>query len=382
MKFNSESVFCALLVVSFCLHLWQRLVSARFPLHQRIKAMGFAPAVTLLKPLKGCDNQTRRCLMSWVDQTYPGPMQLLFGIASKEDPVVELVSKILQERPGANARFILCPELRGPNAKVSTLLQLLPHAEHEVLVISDADVLAPPDLVANIVAPLQEERVGLVNCFYRFIHPMNTAMRWERGMVNADFWTQVLQSNSIKAMDFALGATMALRIDDLKESGGFERLVDVLADDYQLGKGISGLGKKIVLSPVVVDCLEDPKDWKAVWAHQVRWARTVRICQPVGYFFSILSNLTLWTLLWFVTQPIASPSSFFLLGALLLFREVTAYANARKIEGSQQQTRFPQFMAVHDLLSAARWAASWWGNTVEWRGLRYKIIRGGRLVGA
>src|SRR5688572_29727283 len=98
MKFNLDNVFTVLLVISLCLHLWQRIVAVCFPLHQRIKATDFSPAVTLLKPLKGCDSQSSRCLTSWLDQSYPGTVQLLFGIASKEDPAVEVVSKILKAR--------------------------------------------------------------------------------------------------------------------------------------------------------------------------------------------------------------------------------------------------------------------------------------------
>src|SRR6185369_5879846 len=116
--------------------------------------------------------------------------------------------------------------------------------------------------------------------------------------INADFWSQVLQSRSLKPIDFALGAVMALRRQALNKIGGFAALSDCLADDYQLGHRIARCGYDIGLCPVVVECWSEPMGWKAVWKHQTRWARTIRVCQPVPYFFSMLSNPTLWPLLW------------------------------------------------------------------------------------
>src|SRR5262249_27245117 len=134
---------------------------------------------------------------------------------------------------------------------------------------------------------------GLACCFYRLPNPSTLAMQWEAIAINADFWSQVLQAQSLKPVDFALGAVMALPRSCLEEIGGFKTLVNCLADDYQLGNRIARRGHAITLCPVVVDCWSDPMDWAAVWKHQLRWARTIRVCQPLPYFFSVLSNATL-----------------------------------------------------------------------------------------
>src|SRR5207249_3973973 len=171
-----------------------------------------------------------------------------------------------------------------------------------VIIISDSDVHVPPDLLANVVAPLCDEGVGLVSCFYRLAYPATLAMQFEAIAINADFWSQVLQAQNLKPLDFALGAVMATTRRRLESIGGFEALKDFLADDYQLGNLIARKGGRIVLCPVVVECRESPKSWREVWRHQLRWARTIRICQPVPYFFSILGNATLWPLLWLISM--------------------------------------------------------------------------------
>src|SRR5439155_5279034 len=107
----------------------------------------------------------------------------------------------------------------------------------------------------------------------------------------------------LKPLDFALGAVMVIRREQLEEIGGFRALVECLADDYQLGNRIARLGLRLAISPVIAECWSAPMGWRAVWKHQLRWARTIRVCQPLPYFFSILSNGTLWPLLWLIAFP-------------------------------------------------------------------------------
>jgi ceramide glucosyltransferase len=365
-----------LAVVSLALTLWQWLVARRFPLHQRVGSPSFAPPVTLLKPLKGCDAATTDCLRSWMAHEYPGPVQILFGVASAQDPVCDIVKGLLAEFPGRDAQLVVCGPLLGANLKVSKLTELERLAKYDVVVISDADVRVPPDLLVNLVAPLQDAKVGLVNCFYRLANPTTAAMRWEAVAVNADFWSQVLQAQSLKPIDFALGAVMATRRQRLEEIGGFAALADCLADDYQLGHRIARRGHRIALSPVVVECWSDPMGWAAVWKHQLRWARTVRVCQPVPYFFSVLSNATLWPLLWLAAHP-TGPVLAFGVGCGLV-----RVLSALNLEGRLSRgtdVGYGWMAPVKDLLQAMIWLLAFLGNRIEWRGERMRLRRDGTL---
>jgi ceramide glucosyltransferase len=373
-----SGILGALAVLSLVLVLWQWLAARRFPLHQRVAAPVFWPGVTLLKSLKGCDPATEACLRSWFVQDYHGPAQILFGVATAADPVCETVRKLQREFPDCDAQLVVCGPLMGANAKVSKLTELERLAKYEITIISDADVRVPPDLLANVVAPLEQPEVGLVNCFYRLANPTTTAMYWEACAINADFWSQVLQSASLQPIDFALGAVMATRRQHLQDIGGLAALVDCLADDYQLGHRIAGRGHRVVLCPVVVDCWSEPMGWAAVWKHQLRWARTIRVCQPVPYFFSILSNGTLWPLVWVVAKPGWSVLGFSLV--CWLVRVMTAFELERRLT----QKRLPAVRAwlpvLKDLLQTWIWCAAFLGNRVEWRGQRLHLQRDGTLV--
>jgi ceramide glucosyltransferase len=414
--------------------LWQLRLAARFPLHRRLPNPGFLPPVTLLKPVGSVDPTTAASLETWLTQSYPGPVQILFGVESAHSEAADLVRHLLAAHPGCDAELVVCPEPRGANGKVSKLLQLWPRIQHDRIVISDADVRAPADLLANLIAPLQDEGVGLVTCLYRLAHPgtlprdlqvpcgratplpADTAAsgiraasqcwppttgsgsgsrftsgwdsrlpaRLEAVAVNADFWTQVLQARSLGFRDFALGAVMATSRTRIEASGGLAAIADHLADDFQLGRRVAGTGARIELCPVVVDCCEPPRPWGDAWRHQVRWARTLRACQPLAHFFSLLGNVTLWALLAVVAWATAGPGRSWLvpgIGAVaLLGRMAAARYQQCRLTGSRADLRWMWLVPVKDLLQVAVWAAAHLGSTVVWQGARYRVRRDGRLA--
>jgi len=297
--------------------------------------------------------------------------------------------------------------LSGANAKVAKLVQLEKLAKHDLILVSDADVRVPPDFLANVVAPLGDDgragsplpagatqahdgahgvtrptAVGLVNCFYRLANPTTLAMQWEAVAINADFWSQVLQAASLKPLDFALGAVMLTRRKLLEEIGGFSALADCLADDYQLGQRIAKTGQSIALCPVVVDCWDEPMNWGEVWKHQLRWARTIRVCRPLPYFLSILSNATLWPLLWLAVSLISSATlcASLAAAACLLIRICLAQNLQRRFTPDRNLISPPWLVPVKDLLQAVLWIGAFTGSTVEWRGRRMKLRGDGTLI--
>jgi ceramide glucosyltransferase len=373
-----NSILAALAFLSLFLLLWQWVVARRFPLHRRVMTREYAPGVTLLKPLKGCDETTEACLRSWFTQDYGGPVQVIFAVASAEDPVCTIVDRLLADFPKLQTRLLICGPLLGTNLKVSKLMQAEKLALHEILVISDADVKVPQDFLTNVVAPLRDSRVGLINCFYTLANPASLAMRWEAIAINSDFWSQVLQSQSLRPLDFALGAVMATRRIQLREIGGFEALVDCLADDYQLGHRIARRGHEIVISPVVVECWSEPMRWESVWKHQLRWARTIRVCQPAPYFFSILSNATFWPLLWVLVKP-AIPTLVFAFSCWLV-RMVSALNLQSRLTQKPPAMAYSWMVPAKDLLQTSVWGLAFLGNTIEWRGEKMRLRRDGTLV--
>ncbi|MGA9450084.1 MAG: glycosyltransferase [Verrucomicrobiia bacterium] len=414
----AHAILAVLALLSLALALWQWAAARRFPLHRRVTDFSLSPGITVLKPLKGCDKTTTESLQSWFNQNYTGRTQILFGVADAEDPVCKIVRELIEKNPGRDAQLVVCDPLSGANAKVAKLVQLEKLAKHDLILVSDADVRVPPDFLANIVAPLTwptatlsplggerdgvRGETGLVCCFYRLANPTTTAMQWEAVAVNADFWSQVLQAASLKPLDFGLGAVMLTRHKLLEEIGGFSALAGCLADDYQLGHRIAKNGHRVALCPVVVECWSGPMNWSEVWKHQLRWARTIRVCQPLPYFFSILSNATFWPLFWLVSElsklpattvrstdygffqtseiGIKLPCGIMIAIAILLIRIVLAQNLQRRFTPGKKLVSPFWLVPVKDLFQVALWLGAFTGNTVEWRGRRVKLRRDGTLI--
>jgi len=366
-------------VVSAGINVWQWLAAGRFPLHRRafksIPTGTAIPGATLLKPLKGADEETRGCLESWFAQDYRGPVQMLFGVADANDPVCEIVRDLQNRFPDRDSQLIVCNPILGANAKVSTLTYLQCEAKHPFWIISDADVFVPRDLVTELISEFESTDVALVNCFYKLSPAKTIAMIWENIGANADFWSQVCQSNSLKPMNFALGAVMGVRRGAIEMIGGFKPLLNQLADDYQLGKRLANSGRKIELCNVVVECREHAKGFVDVWKHQLRWARTIRVCQPGPYFASILSNTTLWALLWMAVSPLNNIAPL-----CLVIRTGTAIHNEFRLTRRLADAFESLFTSAKDILQFMVWICAFGGNSVVWRGEKFLVKRGGELV--
>ena len=166
----------------------------------------------------------------------------------------------------------------------------------------------------------------------------------------------------------------------VRELGGFEALADCLADDYELGHRLAVRGHRLALCLVVVECWSGPQTWPDVWKHQLRWARTIRVCQPAPYFFSILSNATLWPLLWVLVTPGMLSAMF--VGVSLLTRMAIALHLESLLTGKRaaDEIRYAWLAPVKDLLQTAIWALAFLGKTVEWRGEKMRLQRDGTLV--
>lgn len=329
----------------------------------------------MLKPLKGVDSETETCLRSWLVQDFPGEVEFLFCAESDDEAAITLVEK-LQTNSDKDVQLLIIDQPAGPNVKVSKLIKLAASAKHDVLCLSDADTCVSEDFLIRLVQPLRDQKIGIVNSCYAATNPQNAAMWWEAIGINADFWAQVLQAKDLAPMDFALGAVIAMRRDALKSMGGFEPDQEFLADDYRLGQRIIAHDQRIELLPMVAECRDPVFGWRQAWQHQIRWARTIRSCRPVAYFFSLLNNTTLWLLLW-LAAPVPPMACFVAAG--LLVRLLVAANLMRRLTGHCRHVPWLWLVWMKDLLGVLLWILAFTGNTVVWRGTRYRILPGGRL---
>ena len=335
----------------------------------------FAPPVTILKPLKGADAESEACFRSHFTLDYP-QYQVVFGVADKNDPAVAIVEKLRREFPKLDAQLVFCPQQLGANRKVSNLAQMLPAAKHDYLVINDADMLVRPEYLREVTAPFANEKIGFVTCVYRALPGKTIWSKVEALGICTEFMPAVLLARMIEGgVNFGLGATLAGTRKALDKMGGFESLLNRLADDYDLGTGIKRAGFATALSPYVAETHAPDYDLRGFWNHQIRWNRTVRDARPAGYAGLIFTFGIFWSLLAMAFARGALWSS--LLFALVLgMRYLMAIGAGGIALNDRFLIRDLWLLPVRDAMSMVVWIASYFGKTVVWRGERFLLDKG------
>jgi ceramide glucosyltransferase len=336
------------------------------------------PGITILKPLKGLEPLSRECLASFLDQDYR-PYQVLFGVREADNPVVALLRKLQQAYPQCDLEMVICPENLGLNPKISTLQQLLPRARYDLLVIADGDVKVRPDYLARVAAAFQEPGVGLVSCPYRAGRPRTLGAGLEALTIAADFIPSVATATTVEEIRFALGATMALTRQALTASGGFAPLADFLADDYQLGFRVAATGLAVKILPLVVETINPEMSLAAYLAHQLRWARTYRVCRPGGYLAYGITHALVYSLVILAASGLA-PWAWGLTAATLAIRGVVAgFSERRCLQGHLPWWAYG-LLPGKDLCSFALWLASFLGDRVSWGERTFRVTPEGKLT--
>jgi ceramide glucosyltransferase len=330
------------------------------------------PPVSILKPVRGLGPHFYEALRSHVTQDYP-EYEILFGVSEPSDLAAEEIRRLMEEFPQRKMRLV-CGSSEAANDKVGVLIGLAKLARYPLLVVNDSDMRVPSDYLRRIVGPLEDPTVGLVTCLYGAVSE-HWPGRWEALGIATDFAPSVLVAPLVGVREFGLGSTLLFRAADLRAIGGFEALADYLADDYQLARRITGLGRKVVLSKLAVEtCLAD-RTWGEVWRHQVRWARTIRVSRGGGYAGLPLANASLWALVallagaWWAALP------------LLALRIAAGLTVGAVILGNQDTLRYFFLIPLRDLWGFAVWLCGLAGSTVEWRARRLRLTRDGRIVG-
>lgn len=330
----------------------------------------FAPPVSILKPVRGLDPEMYAAFVSQVSQDYP-EFEILFGAAEEEDAAVPEIRKLQREFPGSAIKLVVGSETAA-NAKVGVLAWLAKHARHPIWLVNDSDIRVTSNYLGQVVAPLQDVKVGVVTCLYR-PESFSAATAWESFGIAIDFMPSTLVANVVGVKEFGLGSTLCFRADDLKAIGGFEAIADYIADDYQLASRIVHSGKPAHLSTYVVDTSLGDGGWRTVWEHQIRWARTIRSSKGAGFAGLVLTHAGLWAAVAAVLRfwPAAV--------ALVLLRVLAALASGWLVIGLKRTPLWAALSPVWDVYAFAVWAVSYTSREVRWRDRKLTIERGGKL---
>ena len=337
----------------------------------------YAPSVSLLKPVRGVDFGSYENFASFCKQDYP-EYEILFAVNDESDPALPLIQQIMAEFPQRRIRLFTSAEDLGANRKVNKLAMLTREAKYDVLVLTDGDVRVDADYLREVVGPLRNKKIGAVTSFYRAIAQENVGAKLEAIGAASDFFAGVLMARLKEGIRFALGASIATTKEWVRKMGGFETIADTLADDYELGLRIANAGGEVVLSSEPVWTMYPAQSLRGFWDHQLRWARTVRLCRPLSYLGLLFTQGLPWTVLAILLAPLPWIAGSYLT-AYLVLRLVMAWTVG--VWGLQDEVlrRNLWLVPFRDAIYFVVWVASFASNRIRWGSVEY-AIQNGRMV--
>jgi ceramide glucosyltransferase len=332
------------------------------------------PPLTILKPICGAEPELYRCLRSFCAQRYP-QFQLVFGVRDAADPAIAIIERLIAEFPDRDLMLVVDGRVQGTNLKVSNLVNMHRAAKHDVIVVSDSDVIVDGDCLARLVAPLANNAVGAVTSLYKAAPLAGLASRLGELYINDWFLASAIVDAGMRDVAYCFGPLTAIRRTALDAAGGFGGLAFHLADDFLLGRRIAASGYRVILSDCIVDVVV-AETFQSLFQHELRWARTVRTLKPLEHALSLVTHPLPLLLLLFAPSPTVWGAS--MIAFALALRVALHCVMARRFS---PETAFrPWLMPIRECLCFAVWAASFFGRSIRWREQHFVIGPGGTLV--
>ena len=343
----------------------------------RSQATGYAPPVTILKPVFGLERDLERNLRSALSQDYPD-YQVVLSVQRLDDPALPLLRRLEQESGHERATLVAVESEPVTNGKVQNLQNAISAARHDILVISDSGIFTPADYLKHIAAPLENPAIGYICTLYKGAGARSWYEQLELLTYNVEFIPAVVFAYMTGVSGFCLGASVALRRKTLDAAGGLDSLVDYLVEDYELGRRILARGQHMVLLPYFVELsidLAGPKSW---WLHQIYWDQRTRAARPFGFAASVVTRALPFALLYAIVRTF-DPLGLVVLAATLLIRLGTAAGTALMFR-DRASLRALWLLPLRDIAALLFWALALGKRKFVWRGHEFALSGDGRIV--
>jgi ceramide glucosyltransferase len=331
------------------------------------------PSVTVLKPLHGSEPGLFKRLASLCTQDYPEKVQLICGTQATTDAAIDLVRLLARQHPGTQIALVVDEQIRGTNRKVSNLVNMEPRSRHDLIVLSDSDILVDEQFIRRIVAELEHSRAGAVSCAYYGIALGGIWARVSALNINSQFLPNVIVALTFGATKPCFGSAIAMRKSTLKRIGGLKPFLDELADDYAIGRAVRSTGLDVVIPHFAVGHVCFEHNLQGFWERHMRSSRTIRSIDPVGYVGILFMHPLMLSV---IAAVIGTSHPFTLLAVAFASRAVLTSSVERSFRLEPQRL---WLLAVHDAISFAVFVSSFFGTVIAWRGSGYRILNDGTI---
>ncbi len=334
----------------------------------RVGRIAALPPVSILKPLCGRDADLRENLESFFQQDHER-FELLFGVTDPHDPAIEVARELAARYPRVPCRIVVHQGAGALNPKVDNLLGLLPVATHDLVLVSDSNVRAPKGYVRELASLYVREKPGLVTNLFAGVGEDSLGAALENVQL-CGFCAAGIALPTLLGDPLLVGKSALFSRRRLNRLGGLERLSDVLAEDFVMGKTFAHAGERVVVAPTVLENVTRNMTLRGMVARHLRWSMLRFRLRPVAAMLEpVASPLALLPIAWMVLGPLSIAWAV----VLLALRDVGGWIALR----GSGRWYVPLLLApLREILVLSAWAVAPFKQHVSWRGKRFRLGAG------
>ncbi|HVP69521.1 MAG TPA: glycosyltransferase [Anaeromyxobacteraceae bacterium] len=333
-----------------------------------------SPGVSVLKPMKGLDDDLVENIASFASLDWPS-YEVLLGLESAEDPAGGVARAAAARWPDRFRVVVQRGEI-GMNPKVNQLATLSAEARHEILVVSDSNVRVQPGYLAEIVARLEDPEVGLVTHLIAGVGERRLGALLENLHLAGGIAPAIAAAKRVAGRDIVMGKSLAIRRADLHALGGLGRVKDVLAEDYVLGILVPrALGKRVEIASRPIENVNRERTLGQFAARCRRWSILQRnLVGLAPYAAQLVLNPVFAAALGLAARPGSAGAAAF--GFAVLARSLLDRAAGRVLRPPGFRPLELAAVPLKDLVLGLSWVEGFFRRTVDWRGARLRVLPG------
>ncbi|HEY8945012.1 MAG TPA: glycosyltransferase [Polyangiaceae bacterium] len=335
---------------------------------RRIPSESSPSPVSVLKPLCGRDADLESNLASFFEQDHPN-FELVFGAIDADDPALKTVSTLRARYPKVKCKVIVHAGGGSLNPKVNNLRGMLPAASHDLVVVSDSNIKAPRQYVRELATLFDAEGPGLVTNLFAGTGEDSFGAALENVQLTG-FCAAGVALPTLLGDPLLVGKSSAFSRARFEQLGGFQRLADVLAEDFVMGKTFAHAGDRVLVAPTILSNVTRSATLEEMLARHLRWAMMrFRLRPTVAALEPLTSPLALLPLCWWLLGPWSLAWA----AALLIVRDVGGWVALR----GWRRWYLPLLLSpIRELVALGIWALAPLKHRVSWRGKRFRLGAG------
>lgn len=341
---------------------------------KRTESNSYFPRVSILKPLKGIDDELYENIKSFFELDYPD-YEIIFGFHSYDDPAIKIVQEISENYKHIPSKTIVSEREIGLNPKVNNLTNIFSYANGEIIFISDSNTRVEKDFLRNIIRYFADGKVGLVSAAIKGKGSRNIFALFENLHLNTFIVGIVQAASSIANIQITIGKAILVRKSIIDKLNGFNFLKDFLAEDHLLGLEVKKLGYKIITSTISIENVNQNWSFMKLTNRHRRWTLMRLKIDPFFYLLESITNTTLLSIILVLIN-----SKFLVISSIAILLKICFDYLSSKIFQTELSAKHFLIVPIKDILIGMLWFTPFFSNKISWRESKLKVSANSRLI--